>query len=307
MKTLLIHGGAGRIREPSPQALEALRGACEAGLSRDNALDMVVEAVAAMEDSGRFNAGQGSSLNLLGEREMDAGVMTSTGLLGAVAAVRYPRNPVRLARIVAEATDHVLLAGPGADRLAEGLGLPQIPPPSRGIMERYRRLLEEYRRGEYPIYRGNLETARKAGLMDTVGAVAWDGEALAAATSTGGVWLKLPGRVGDTPIPGAGFLATPRLAGSSTGLGEAIIRAMPLQRLDQLLASGLGLHEALKTLGRIIEDTVGPGTMGLIAVTSRGEAGIYYNTEGIYTASCTSTGVEATLHMGGGIIILQRG
>lgn len=307
MKILLVHGGAGRIQEPSPRALEALKQACRRGLTAGTALDMVVEAVAAMEDSGVFNAGLGSSLNLGGEREMDAGVMTSQGSLGAVAAVRYPRNPVRLARIVAEESDHVLLAGPGADRLAEALGLPQIPPPPRHVLERYTRLLQEYRRGDHPYYKGNLELARRAGMLDTVGAVAWDGETLAAATSTGGVWLKLPGRVGDTPIPGAGFLATPRLAGSSTGLGEAIIRAMPLHRLDNLLASGHNLHEALKTLASWVEDAVGSDTMGLIAVTGQGEAGIYYNTQGIYTAHCSNWGEEAALHQGGGIILLRQG
>ncbi len=296
MKALIIHGGAGRITEPRREALEALKQACQAGLSQDNPLDMAVEAVASMEDSGVFNAGVGSSLNLLGEREMDAGVMDSSGRMGAVAAVRYPRNPVKLARDVALKTSHILLAGPGADQLAMKLKHPRIPPPPREVVEKYETLLESYLKGEYPYYKENLQTAKLLlETMDTVGAAALHGDSLAAATSTGGVWLKLPGRVGDTPIPGAGFLATTRLAASATGLGEAIIRATPLYKLDNLLAQEPILEKAARRLEEHIMEIAGTGAMGLIAITPRGEALIHYNTQGIYTAWCTETHTHATL------------
>ncbi len=305
MKILLVHGGAGRITGDQGPRLRELAEACRYGFEHDDPIDMVVEAVVYMEDTGLFNAGLGSALNLQGEREMDAGIMASNRKPGAVAAVRYPRNPVRLARIVMEETDHIIIAGSGADTLAKRLGLEEAQPPPQHILERYKTLLEEYRRGAQQYYQGNRGIIEKAGLLDTVGAAALHDGDLAAATSTGGVWLKLPGRVGDTPIPGAGFLATPRMAGSSTGLGEAIIMAQPLYRLDHLLSKGYKLHEALEELSSQLPEEAG-NAIGLIAVTRRGEAYAYYNTQAMLTGWCTREGAKALLlkHPGRDIVRL---
>ncbi|MCX8185462.1 MAG: isoaspartyl peptidase/L-asparaginase, partial [Sulfolobales archaeon] len=213
---IAIHVGAGRWvldSESMKQVRDLMTTSLDNGLRvgrSGSALDMVVEAVKILEDSGLVNAGTGSTVDISGSVSMDAGVMYSKlGRAGAVAYVKYPRNPVVLAKYVLEYTDHVLIAGDAADRLAEKLGLDRHP----GVSERVRRTYEDAVRkiqsGETPqkFYSKSLELWLKLfGLGDTVGAVAVDSEGeLASATSTGGVFLKMPGRVGDSPIAGAGF------------------------------------------------------------------------------------------------------
>ncbi|NPA97085.1 MAG: asparaginase, partial [Crenarchaeota archaeon] len=141
---IAVHGGAGRWNVPDDikeRAMQVLRRSIDAGydvLARGGtALEAVVEAVAVLEDSGVFNAGVGSVLNALGEIEMDAGLATSSGLVAAVCCVKYPRNPIRLAKLVMERTDHVLLCGEGADRLARALGLERHPGPTEFIRRRF--------------------------------------------------------------------------------------------------------------------------------------------------------------------------
>ncbi|MCX8209092.1 MAG: isoaspartyl peptidase/L-asparaginase, partial [Sulfolobales archaeon] len=231
---IAIHVGAGRWvldSESMKQVRDLMTTSLDNGLRvgrSGSALDMVVEAVKILEDSGLVNAGTGSTVDISGSVSMDAGVMYSKlGRAGAVAYVKYPRNPVVLAKYVLEYTDHVLIAGDAADRLAEKLGLDRHP----GVSERVRRTYEDAVRkiqsGETPqkFYSKSLELWLKLfGLGDTVGAVAVDSEGeLASATSTGGVFLKMPGRVGDSPIAGAGFYASRCGATSATGIGEFII------------------------------------------------------------------------------------
>lgn len=297
-KALVLHGGAGawRTRPGVEKSVEAVKKCTKQAWnilsSTNSALEAVVEAVKCMEDSGYLNAGSGSAPNLLGERELDAGLMTSTGLMGAVAAIKSTRNPVLLAKIVAEKTPHVLLAGENADKLALLYGLPPLPPTPPHVVERYKEALKK-------LVSGNVEDAyyksirtfisentlrslvqELVGAFDTVGAVAVDDSGvLAAATSTGGVILKLPGRVGDTPIPGAGFYATERVACSSTGIGEYIIRAMPCLRLDLEYSSTGNLSEAVRKVASYVEEKVGPNTMGFIAVDKNGNMAYAYNTE----------------------------
>jgi len=302
VKALILHGGAGSWRDHAIRAdaertvEECTRLAWRVLEDSNNALNTVVEAVRCMEDSGVLNAGYGSTLDLLGGRSLDAGLMTSTGLMGAVAAVKATRNPIVLARIVAEETPHVLLAGEEADKLAILKGLPPLPPPPRSVVERYveaaRRLLKGEVSQDY--YRRIYEFASKNAsvyytllrelidVFDTVGAVAVDDRGvLAAATSTGGVTLKLPGRVGDTPIPGAGFYASHNTACSATGIGEYIIRAMPCLRLEMEVSSGLGISEALAKVMAYVDSLVGRDTLGFIGVTRDGRLFYAYNTEGM--------------------------
>jgi beta-aspartyl-peptidase (threonine type) len=269
-----------------------------------SALDAAVNAVTALEDHPLFNAGYGSVLNLDGAVEMDASVMVGTAdaRAGAVAAVRGVRNPVLLARAVMERTPHVLIAGEGARRLAREAGLKCCHPRSL-ISERSRRQWQAYREPqgqktgtERTIAAHNPpKGARKsrdatsssgAKLFKikasanirgaTVGAVGLDmrGE-LAAATSTGGIAGKLPGRVGDSAIIGAGTFADPRGAASATGAGEAILkvglcrqavgalRTLPVER-----AALLALTNLAKTTG---------ARAGIILLDSRGRYTYVHN------------------------------
>lgn len=299
VKAIILHGGAGawRVRPSVEKSIEAVKKCTERGwrklVETNSSLEAVVEAVKCMEDSGHLNAGYGSVPNLLGERELDAGLMTSTGLMGAVAAVKATRNPILLARIVAEKTPHVLLAGENADKLATIYGLPPLPPMPPNLAERYVEVLKKVFSEEPSDYfykalksfvtsnKTYYEIVREMiGVFDTVGAVAVDDNGvLAAATSTGGVILKLPGRVGDTPIPGAGFYASPSVACSATGIGEFIIRSMPCLKLSMEYEAGKTPEEALRNVAEYVEKTVGSNTMGFIAVDKNGNILYAYNTE----------------------------
>lgn len=237
--SIAVHGGAGdwsidRDTETSVRRWieEALISGYEILKRGGSSIDAVTEAVATLEDSGIFNAGSGSALNALGYAELDAGVMEGYNMYsGSVASVKSIKNPVRLARLVMDNTSHVMLCCDGAEKLASALGLRlEGFSISERILNRYRDLVSKAlssNQAVSPYIKGNIEVMRRmitGSLGDTVGAVAIDREGrLAAATSTGGVWLKLPGRIGDSPIPGSGFYADRHIACSATGLGEAIM------------------------------------------------------------------------------------
>lgn len=294
---ILLHGGAGSwkdspVKEKAMEVMHRCTRHAYNVLLNSGASDAVVEAVKCMEDSGYLNAGWGSVLDLLGGRSLDAGYMDSTGNVGAVAAVIATRNPVVLARIVALETPHILLGGEGADRLAILKHLPPLPPPPKHVYERYRQALEKLFKGEVKVYgKAILEFLSKnkdyevlvrsiARIGDTVGAVAIDANGLlAAAVSTGGIILKLPGRIGDSPIPGAGFYASAETACSATGWGEQIIKSMPCMMLDRFYNETGDFEKALDKTIEYVESTVGKDTMGFIAVSKNGELGWRYNTE----------------------------
>ena len=269
---VIVHGGAGGwSRDRLGKVEEAVRTGAARGLETGSA----VEAIAALEDSGVLNAGVGSVLTFDGRVEMDAGIMYGDYKAGAVAAVTYPRNPIRLADWVARNTPHVIIAGRQADRLAETLGLEPHPGPSPGAIERWRRLRENPRG---PIAEAN---ARLYG-GDTVGAVVVNGSHVAAGASTGGVALKLPGRVGDSPIPGAGFYAVDGLGGcAATGIGETIILGRPCLRALDLLAQGLGVEEAARRAVEEHTSIFGPDNLGIIVLDASGSAAAAMNTEGM--------------------------
>jgi len=272
---IAIHGGAGVLRadKPATQHRAVLKQALEAGyeilVNRGKALDAVAAAVVVLEDSPLFNAGRGSSFNSDGEIEMDASIMDGATLrAGAVAAVRRIRNPILAARAVMEASRHVLLAGSGAERFARKQGLALERPEYFHTEKRLSALRKNLRN-----YHG------------TVGAVALDAAGnLAAATSTGGYTGKLPGRVGDSPIIGAGTYADNRAcAVSGTGLGEAFIRAAVAYDVSaRLRYSGASLAAATAAALRNVADLGGDG--GLIAVDRRGNVAMPFNSEGMYRA-----------------------
>jgi len=293
---IAVHGGAGDWRVVFEAAsrwglvlnedlvLDAVRGAALEGLkvleAGGSALDAVVEAVRYMEDSGVFNAGVGSALDASGGISMDAGVMYSEGpRAGAVASVTYPRNPVVLARRVMELSDHVILCCGPADRLAQRLGLPRHPGPSPRARALWSLIKERLESGEPPSWwRRSPLAARLLAVGDTVGAVAVDSRGrLAAAVSTGGVTYKLPGRIGDSPVPGAGFYATPQAAAAATGVGEAILLSGLTLRAVLLVSTGIPAAEAGSAALAAMKAMTGLGG-GLVIVGRGGEAAALFNT-----------------------------
>jgi beta-aspartyl-peptidase (threonine type) len=235
-KAILVHGGAGLVSADRYDRLRAgVRAAAEAGnavLAADgSALDAVVAAVRVLEDDPEFNAGTGSALTRDGNVETDASVMDGdTRRVGAVAAVPDLGNAVVLARAVLEAGEHVILAGPAAWQFAAEVGI-QPAVPGALITARARQRLQEA-----------VAREREGG---TVGAVARDRRGrLAAATSTGGTVRKRSGRVGDSPIPGAGTWADREIAVSATGDGEAILRIALARTIAAYASSGMTAREA---------------------------------------------------------------
>jgi beta-aspartyl-peptidase (threonine type) len=257
---LIVHGGAGADPADAPEELrEGIRAAVQAGwrvlADSGRALDAVEAAVRALEDHPRFNAGRGSVLTAAGTVEMDASIMEGDRLeCGAVAAVSRVANPVTLARHVLEERRHVLLVAEGAHAFARAVGVPECDPASL-VTDRQRARLAAPGRG-------------------TVGAVALDRHGtVAAATSTGGMAGKRPGRVGDSALIGCGTYADSTLGGvSCTGSGEAIIRVVLARRaLDYLKEADDPDYAAKVAVDLLVE--VGRGAGGLILVDWRGGVG----------------------------------
>jgi L-asparaginase / beta-aspartyl-peptidase len=265
MWAIAVHGGAGNW--PVPQHERARVGvsaaARQGGTSLaqgQSALDAVTAAVAVLEDDPLFNAGTGSVLNRDGEVEMDAAVMTGNDLrFGAVAAIRRVRNPVFVARQVMERSAHALLVGEGAVRFAREHGFGDYDPVTAQARVAWKR-------------------ARADLGLGTVGAVALDGEGrLAAATSTGGTLLKLPGRVGDTPLPGAGTYAIGHAAVSASGKGELVMRVLAARSVCDAIAAGVPVSDAVNRVLTAMRDTVGADA-GFIAIGRDGSIGIEHAT-----------------------------
>jgi beta-aspartyl-peptidase (threonine type) len=261
---ILVHGGAGEWQRQDEAAAvagvtAAVRGAATRLAAGESALEAVVAAVVALEDDPLYNAGTGAALNRDGEVEMDASVMCGHDLrCGAVAALRRVRNPVLIARRVMEHTGHVLLAGNGALHFAREAGFADYDPHTQRAHDAWLR-----------------KRAMSAG---TVGAVALDRNGrLAAATSTGGVTLKLPGRVGDSPIPGAGNYANAAAACSATGQGELTMRVVAAKELCDRVAHGQHPQAAAQSL--LAEMTAGVGgQVGFILLSQAGEPGVVHGT-----------------------------
>jgi len=261
--SIIVHGGAGPIKDDSLAArLEGCKAAAIAGWkilgAGGSAIDAAEVAVADLEDNPLFNAGTGSTLNSLGQVEMDAAIMEGMSLrAGAVAAVQGIKNPIKLARRVLEDGRHVLIAGEGASLFARAVGFPECDPAVL-IVER--------------------EKQRWDSKHGTVGCVAFDCEGkLAAATSTGGIFNKLPGRVGDSPMIGCGTYANKFGAVSCTGYGEAIIRVLMARDAVQLLQEGIEPTEAAAMALDNLEELTG-STAGLILIDARGRVGFGRNT-----------------------------
>ncbi len=281
--TIIVHGGAWRIAEEThADHIGGTHVAAEAGwqiLAQGGcALDAVERAVSVMEDDPTFDAGVGSVLNRMGDIEMDAIIMDGATLaLGAVAAVRGITNPVQLARLIMEDTDHCLLVGDGARRFAEQHKMRLCAQAELTVtreIERFRRLQQ------VPGYRLSYEfMPDRPDPQGTVGAVAIDADGnIAAATSTGGAAYKLPGRVGDSPLVGSGAYADNLTAGASaTGHGESIMRVVLAKTATDAIARGLSAQTAADHAIKTLYDRVG-GYGGLIVVDRDGNTGFAYNT-----------------------------
>jgi beta-aspartyl-peptidase (threonine type) len=280
---LVIHGGAGTILKsqmrPEVERLyiESLESALKKGqallLAGTSAMDVVEQVIKQLEDDTLFNAGRGAVLNHWGEAELDASVMDGkTGLAGAVAGLKTVRNPISLARAVMEKTDHVMLAGNGATQLAEKLGLPQVEN-SYFITESNRKRLVDAQRRPQPRAK-----------LGTVGAVALDKNGnIAAGTSTGGMVNKKYGRIGDSPIIGAGTYANNASCGvSATGHGEFFIRNVVAFDIHALMAyRQMSVEQACR---EVIQNKLRPinGLGGVIALDRFGNVVMEFNTRGMY-------------------------
>jgi beta-aspartyl-peptidase (threonine type) len=294
--TLIVHGGSGDIPVERHQAyVEGCRQAAGTGwavLTRGGpALDAVEAAVRAMEDDPTFDAGRGSFLNAAGEVELDAIIMDGRDLnFGAVAVVQHVPNPVTLARLVMTECEHVMLAGAGAEAFARQHGLP-LCPNWKLVVER------EVERWQKEKETGSAKKDPVSPVSDTVGAVALDADGnLATATSTGGRFYKLPGRVGDSPIVGSGAYADNRTgAVSATGEGEFLMRVIISKTACDLIGGGMNAQEAADAaIALLAERTIGKG--GLIVLDRQGRAGVAHNAPYIaytvVTAGKVTAGIE---------------
>ncbi|KAM9982919.1 hypothetical protein ACTFIZ_007446 [Dictyostelium cf. discoideum] len=314
---LVIHGGAGVIskstisKEREEIFLNSLKNILLAGKiilkQGGTSLDVVQEAVRLLEEDPIYNAGKGSVFTELGTNEMDAAIMDGTNLkAGAVGGVSIIRNPIIAARAVMEHTNHCLLVGKGAENFAKSMNLEIVEPSFFFTQNRYDQLLrakdekklildhdgENLLEKEKEKEKNNqlLTTTISIGVdpidpkykMGTVGAVCLDSFGnLAAATSTGGMTNKMHGRVGDTPIIGAGVYANKNVAVSSTGTGEAFMRTVAAFDIAAMMEYGsLSLKDASNKV--VMEKLITVGDGGVICVDKYGNIEMPFNTEGMY-------------------------
>ncbi len=261
---ILVHGGVGSLEEWRDGCLYACGKGASILKKGGPALEAVIEAVRTLEDDGRFNAGTGSILRIDGKTiEMDASVMDSSGRLAMVMAVRDVKNPILLAQALLS-TPHVAIAGEGAGKLAEKFGLEPHPGPSEHALKQYERikkaLLNKRPEEINPLWKGFEHL-----LCDTVGAVAMDRDGVfAVASSTGGASAMLVGRVGDTPIIGAGFYAGKLGAIAVTGIGEEIIKRSVARTVYDRIERGIDLERAVKDIIYSFPQDI---PIGIIAIT----------------------------------------
>lgn len=290
--TIIVHGGAYDIPMDTHEAvLTGCRQAAQAGWAilahGGSALDAVEAAVRVMEDDPAFDAGVGSVLNTAGQVELDAIIMDGRDLsFGAVAAVQRVRNPVTLARLVMTRSGHAMLVGAGAEAFARECGL-LLCPPEELLVGRELERWETWNTTSHAHAQSQSGTTPS----DTVGAVALDAASnLAAATSTGGTFNKLPGRVGDSPLVGCGAYADNRsAAASATGLGEALMRIVTSKTACDLVAGGMSAQEAADAAIALLAERTS-GTGGLIVLDRQGRAGIAHSTPHIAYATVTAGG-----------------
>lgn len=287
---IVIHGGAGYITPEniSPEIAAMYRDTLQLALETGYAilerggssLDAIEAAIRVLEDCSMFNAGKGSVYNSAAEQEMDASIMDGESLnSGAVAGVMTIKNPISAARLVMDSSSHVMLAGRGAEKLAQDFGLEIVDKAyfyEKAGFEQIMAKIKEEKHG-------------------TVGAVAIDKKGnIAAATSTGGMFNKKWNRIGDSPIIGAGTYANNASCGiSCTGTGEFFIRTVAAHEVSSLmLYSGVSLNEAMHN---VLFDQIGPlgGVGGMIGIDKSGNISWDFNTPGMFRGYISSSGDTA--------------
>ncbi len=294
MFAIAIHGGAGVLSRGGTTSdqenlyLEGLAAALDAGfgvLERGgDSLDAVTAAVVLLEDNPLFNAGRGAVLSHDGVVELDASLMDGRTLAaGAVCAVRRVRNPIELARLVMERSPHVMLVGDGAEEFAQTHGMTLVP------NEYFRTPVRE--KQLHRLLRGEIEWENDLAGFGTVGAVALDSHGnVAAATSTGGMNGKRWGRVGDSPIIGAGtYASNSGCAVSATGHGEYFIRTVVAHDIcARMQYAGVPLSEAVSEALACMKALGGNG--GVVAIAPNGDVALEFNSEGMFRGVRSSAG-----------------
>ena len=299
---LVIHGGAGSYKGKSPEQSEAgvaaITHAAETGAAilkqGGRSLDAVEAALRIMEDSGAFDAGRGAYYSQAGVPELDASIMDGKTLqAGAVASVRHIANPISLARMVMERTKHVMIVGPGAEEFAQSQGVPLVPPFYFYTDREWKRYLNDKAKAE----KKSSRLVNAPGVLDepvhgTTGAVALDQAGnLAAGTTTGGTAFKMTGRVGDSPIIGAGTYANNQsCAVSGTGDGEFYIRN---NVAADICARVRYLHVPLEQAANdvVMKELVEQhGEGGVIALDPQGHVATPFNTNGMIHAIVRADG-----------------
>ncbi|MCQ4167449.1 isoaspartyl peptidase/L-asparaginase family protein [Tahibacter harae] len=296
---LVIHGGAGVVRAGmTPEDDKAARTAMEEALRAGHAqlsagkpaLDAVAAAITVLEDAPMFNAGRGAVFTHDGKNELDAAVMDgATQRAGAIAGVHRVKNPILLARAVMEKSVHVMMTGDGAEEFAKSVGVTLVDPSYFRTEKRWEQLQKALKEEADKKAHTDVETAKHFG---TVGAVALDAKGrLAAGTSTGGMTNKRYGRVGDSPIIGAGTYANARCAVSGTGWGEFYIRAVAAHDIcARVQYAGQSVKEAAEAvINQEIPKAGGDG--GAIALTADGRFALPFNTEGMFRGWIGADGV----------------
>jgi beta-aspartyl-peptidase (threonine type) len=296
---LVIHGGAGVVKQDMTPAKEkavraALALALQTGYAQlkagKSALDAVTAAITVLEDDPDFNAGKGAVFTHDGRNELDAAIMDGNTLrAGAVAGVQHIRNPILLARAVMEQSPHVMLAGAGAEAFAQSIGMPLVDPSYFRTEERWQQLQKALQEDAANQLHADVETAKHFG---TVGAVALDASGnLAAGTSTGGMTDKRWGRIGDSPIIGAGTYANDGCAVSATGWGEYYIRTVAAHaicmrvtqmRIPLKRAAAVVINQEIPALG---------GNGGAIALDATGHVAMPFNTDGMFRGWMGADGI----------------
>ncbi len=308
---IVVHGGAGVIErsklgpEGDKEYREGLKQAVEAGTAvldkGGSALDAVEATIHVLEDDPHFNAGRGAVFTREGKNEMDSSIMDGSNLkAGAVAGVTRTRHPISAARAVMEKSPHVMIAGPGADSFAASVGLEQQPPSFFFTESRWQALVKQLTKEGKPIPPrpegvppagplipvAQIDESSDSHTYGTVGVVALDRQGnIAAGTSTGGMQAKMPGRVGDSPIIGAGTYASNQsCAVSATGAGEYFIRLGVAREICNLVYfKGMRLQDAAdQVIHHELETLHGDG--GVIAISPDGQQAWSFNTPGVRSA-----------------------